>query len=761
MDYDFSKLNDREFEVLGASIIAKNLGKIVEIFKAGKDQGVDGRFWIGADKEGIIQCKHYVATPYKTLISKLESEEVDKIKKLNPQRYIFITSQKLSSLNKAEIKKLFHPYIKRQDEIFGYEDLNAFLLKKENQDIVEQNLKLWITSATVLDIIFNNAIKGRSESLIRDLQEKAYKYVITENHLKGLQILEQNNVIILTGEPGIGKTTLGDNLALYYASLGYEFCDIEENISEAENIFRDGEEKKILFYCDDFLGSMYYDAIANKRDSHIVKFINRILQNNSKKFILTSRTSILNKAFSISQIFQNQNIRDNEFLLKVENLTNFDKARILYNHIYHSNLRKEYIDEIYTSKRYREIINHRNFNPRIIEFITDSKKVGEISPTNYWKYIIKNLNEPQYIWADYFQTQTDDCVRALTFLTVFNNGKISEEKLRSSYNNFLKIHPINLGDNSDKSFDAVRKLASKSLLNRLQIEQNKFEYRLFNPSIADFVVSVYSSDNDLVLNILKSLETETSLKFFDTISYNKKVTKENSEIIQENLFQHFLEKKIKEKDWDFLILLSFHDFFNEKIICKIKYLLEQILIAEAPTGDRLYELLSILEDCEHELNFTDYTFLTGFINDEIDEDTMKNLLNFIEKFNINDADVLLHAEYQLKSLLENFAKNDLYIDFGSHVQQYYSPDDDETGIDMSGVESDADSSLKSYLADFNQSVVDLIDIDISKTIAILDLDRKVVDFLESYEPYSGRDDMASNYKGSQQYQDNIDQIFER
>ena len=51
MEYDFSKLNDREFEALAASVIEKEVEKKVEIFKAGKDGGVDGRFWIGEAKE--------------------------------------------------------------------------------------------------------------------------------------------------------------------------------------------------------------------------------------------------------------------------------------------------------------------------------------------------------------------------------------------------------------------------------------------------------------------------------------------------------------------------------------------------------------------------------------------------------------------------------------------------------------------------------------------------------------------------------------
>ena len=242
MEFDFSKLNDREFEALSASIIERILFKRVEIFKAGRDGGVDGRFWIGKDNEGIIQCKHYFETPYKNLISKLKSEEFQKVQKLNPSQYIFVTSKNLSKANKEEIQEIFDPFILREDDIYGREDLNRFLSKRENQDIVEQNFKLWITSTSILDSIYNNAIKGRSESTIREIKESNYKYAITENHQKGLKILEEKNVIILTGEPGIGKTTLADNLALIYIAKGYEFCDIEESISEAESLFRQKEK---------------------------------------------------------------------------------------------------------------------------------------------------------------------------------------------------------------------------------------------------------------------------------------------------------------------------------------------------------------------------------------------------------------------------------------------------------------------------------------------------------------------------------------
>ncbi|OPB98001.1 nSTAND3 domain-containing NTPase [Elizabethkingia occulta] len=763
MEYDFSKLNDREFEILAASVIEKELNDRVEIFKSGRDGGVDGRFWIGDKNEGIIQCKHYLDTPYSQLISKLKTEELAKVKKLNPSKYIFVTSKKLSRINKKEIKEIFQPYILTEGDIWGLEDLNTFLSKKENQDIVERNYKLWITSTKVLDILYNNAIKGRSQVTIREIEEKAYRYVITENHSKGLRILEENNVIILTGEPGIGKTTLADNLAIHYIAKGYEFCDIEENISEAESLFRDNEQKKILFYCDDFLGSNMYDAINNKKDSHIVKFINRIRKDNSKKFILTSRTNILNKAYSLSHIFQNLKIRDNEFLLTIENLTSIDKAKILYNHIYHSKLPKQFIDVIYEDKRYKDIIKHRNFNPRIIEFITDSSVIGDIKSDNYWTYIIKSLNNPEVIWEGYFQNQTDDFVRALTFLTVFNNGKITEDNLRNSYNTFLNIHPLNFSDNSDKSFESVRKLATKSLLNRNHIGDDNYEYVLFNPSIADFVLSAYSNEIDLICNILKSLDSEISIDYLYTLLRSEKINKKYQTKILENLFDFFFERKLNDEDWDFLTTLCYIDFFNDKVNLRIETFLNKLTNADNPIGERLWELLMILSEFEPKIKFQNFNFLYNFINDVYDEDTLKKLLDFVDENDIEDENILTQIDILLDKYLRNIVDiNDLDIDYIKHVNQTYNYYEGhlEIDVDINGIEDDIRDNLNSFLDGFNVNVLEKISFSTSSIVSDIDVDSKVTSYLESYEPEYDRPPYRG-YFSSGSGRDDIDAIFER
>ncbi len=81
VDYDFSTLNDKEFENLSIELISIDQNKRFERFKPGKDSGVDGRFYRDDGKEEIIQCKHYLKTGYKGLINLLKSEEKINVKK--------------------------------------------------------------------------------------------------------------------------------------------------------------------------------------------------------------------------------------------------------------------------------------------------------------------------------------------------------------------------------------------------------------------------------------------------------------------------------------------------------------------------------------------------------------------------------------------------------------------------------------------------------------------------------------------------------
>ncbi|WP_213928453.1 restriction endonuclease, partial [Serratia marcescens] len=128
-DYDFSVLNDKEFEKLAVELIGHQENASVERFTPGRDQGIDGRFYSSADDTVIIQAKHYAKTGFNGLLSKLKNDELPKIKKLSPNRYILITSVGLTPANKESIKTALHPYILSTTDIYGKEGINDLLTR--------------------------------------------------------------------------------------------------------------------------------------------------------------------------------------------------------------------------------------------------------------------------------------------------------------------------------------------------------------------------------------------------------------------------------------------------------------------------------------------------------------------------------------------------------------------------------------------------------------------------------------------------------
>ena len=116
--YSFESLSSLDFEELACDLLQKEWGKTLEIFKPGKDQGIDIRA-IETDSNTIVQCKHYVGSGFQTLLRNLKNEELPKIKKLAPERYVVATSVPLSPLNKTAIRKACAPYILSDADVLG------------------------------------------------------------------------------------------------------------------------------------------------------------------------------------------------------------------------------------------------------------------------------------------------------------------------------------------------------------------------------------------------------------------------------------------------------------------------------------------------------------------------------------------------------------------------------------------------------------------------------------------------------------------
>ncbi|MNM56706.1 hypothetical protein D3C81_678830 [compost metagenome] len=372
------------------------MGVRFERFKPGRDGGIDGRYFTPSGHEWVLQAKHWISTPMPQLMAHLKTVEAAKVAALKPERYILTLSHPLSTTNKAQIEAIFSLHANCRVEVFGREDLNDFLAA--HPKVERRHFKLWISSSTALINLINNAIDGRSNAMMKDIVEKSKIHVQTPSFASAIQVLEQLGTVIITGQPGIGKTTLAEQLILNYASRGFQLLCVSEDLREAEQAYL--AEQTQLFYFDDFLGKNYLEALTGHEGSQIVNFIRRVGRGKAtKKFVLTSRSTILNQGRILNDTFDHSNIDRNEMEIKLSSLSKLDKAHILYNHIWHSSLSPAYIEELYADKRYHTIIEHPNFNPRIIHFITDPQRLYNIPNEQYWGYINDMLQNPAKIWS--------------------------------------------------------------------------------------------------------------------------------------------------------------------------------------------------------------------------------------------------------------------------------------------------------------------------------------------------------------------------
>jgi len=515
VDYDFHQLNDKEFEVLCTDLLSAHFGLHIERYKQGKDGGIDGRFFSNKENTVIIQCKHYLKSGINALISKIKIEEKTKVDKLSPSRYILTTSIPLLPSDKKKILTALHPHIKTEADIFGQEDLNSILTL--NDYILKKNYKLWFHGSIILEKILNNDAHQNNTHKIKEISDNNKKYVITKNHELAKELLEKNHTIIIKGAPGIGKTTLAEQLCYEYLSDGYELCTIEEKIVEGDIQFN--PKIKQIFYFDDFLGDVIFDTRNNNNSSRITRFIKRILHSDNKKFILTSRSNILNEARNSISAFTNENIDLHEFEIDIQSLNNIDKAKILYNNIWHNNIDESFKEKIYTDKNYLKIIHHKNYNPRIISFITDSYKIKTIFEKDYWNYIVATLNNPKDVWHNVFQIQLDEISRTLIIAIAINENAIgykgiSEEEIK---NIFHKI------SDSTTTFNDITKKLTGALLNRSIKSNKEVEFTLFDPSIRDYILFNYKNEFGLlskIINIDKKTETLKNIRYY---LYNSKI----------------------------------------------------------------------------------------------------------------------------------------------------------------------------------------------------------------------------------------------
>lgn len=430
MSRNFSSLNGADFEDLVRDLIGEELGIRFEAFCAGPDGGIDGRHAPSAAKAPtILQAKHMEGSTFAALKGAMRKERAS-IDRLVLSRYVLATSRPLTPANKEALASEIGPALLSESDIVGPNDLEALL--RRHPSIEKAHIKLWLSSAAILDRVVRSASHAYAAISKEEIEAKVKVYVQNPSFAEASERLEKHHLLIISGPPGVGKTTLGEMIA--YAYLGQDW-DLVPIRSLEDGFAAINDTRKQVFLFDDFLGKIALDrqALASK-DSDLTRFMNRVRRSPNARFILTTRAYIFEDARRLSENLADQRLDVTKYVLDVGVYARRIRARILYNHLVVAGTPIVHVQALIHSGKIPEIIDHKNYNPRIIEWMTDAVHIQDVEPGDYANAFLTMLKNPLRLWDNAFRTHIDDKCRQLLFAMFFcSENSVDRDTLRQAY----------------------------------------------------------------------------------------------------------------------------------------------------------------------------------------------------------------------------------------------------------------------------------------------------------------------------------------
>lgn len=503
MSHNFAALSPSDFERLCADLLSAELGESFELFSAGPDGGIDMR--CNSEEKGLLigQAKHY--NNKNNLKQVVKTTEVPKVERLNPDRYFLLTSCLLNPADKDLLFNLLKPYCINTGDIWGKDDLNHRL--SINPEVLRRHVKLWLQDESQLQAVLNNDLYQISNQRKSELEDELMDFAF-HPFINDLQThLENNNILLITGEAGTGKSTTCGYLGLQLAAQGYELHILRDtpSIKGAWHLLQ--TEKKQCFILDDFLGATFLDIKEIlELESSLVSLLNKSKKSNSNlKIIIASRDYVINQAKERLPKLATWLQKNNQQLtreIKYSAIENSAKADILYNIIHFSALESSHQQEFLDNNKYWDIIYNKHFNPRLIKSLIQQNQGNINKPL--MPELMKGLENPTLYWENTFQRLSREAQCFLYTLAVTSIQRvIAEEELSNAYAAiYRELHGC---------YPPV--LSLQAAINELEpnliVSREKYNILWFsfsNPSIQDMVQNYLAQQpgiQDAIINSMK------------------------------------------------------------------------------------------------------------------------------------------------------------------------------------------------------------------------------------------------------------------
>lgn len=585
---NWSNLSDYEFEQLVGDLLGTDLGFRFERFTRGRDGGIDLRYIPPQRKKpDIVQAKHYQGSTYAALRSAVR-KEAGRLRdlKMSTASYRLVSSRGLTPDNKSELAQILRPWVKRDDMVLGREDIEHLL--DQHPNVERRHVKLWLGSSTQLAALLRAGTHSRSRVLAQDIVRTLPLYVQGQSFEEASDRLQDHNVLLISGPPGIGKTTLARMLVGASVETGYEPIEVSRDVDEAWDVW-DAEVPQIFLY-DDFLGRTMLGALSKNKDSRLLSFMREIAGSPRSRLVLTTREYILQEAARTFEAFRRHGLTTSRFLLALPSYSTVERARILHNHVWHSQLPMSAKEELATDRGYRQIVQHENFNPRLTEYITglQAGHPVRLSAGDSWlRFAVDALDHPDEIWRQAFERELGETEQQLLLCLVTMPDEAEVGDLERAFDSWAQV--IGLPPQANRFESAMKVLDDSFTRSRLR-EGGVLFTSVSNPGLVDFVSrQLAASAERASLAARGAIFFEQIQRLWQIIDFGSKATLEaiyQSEDISDAI------RRLVEQPGTTWVRVGHHygpdryERINESSDARLAWLLRMAQASELPVGVR-------------------------------------------------------------------------------------------------------------------------------------------------------------------------------
>lgn len=492
----------RAFQDLCSQVCEVVLQRPVEIFREAQDGGQDAVFLVpggSAEARSIatVQCKH-TSDPTKALKTSDLNAELEHIEQLiadgQADTYVFMTNMSIDAPVAAAMRARLSALGIRKPHILG----RQFLIRSIRSSARLRALVPQVYGLGDLTSIIDARISEQSRALLDNWIPKLKTYVPTRAHRDAVRAIGEHRIVLLLGNPSSGKSAIGAIIS----TIASEDPDHTVLALTSPRDFEAGwnpNDPGRFFWIDDAFGS------NNLRDDFVQDWAAvfpkiRAAIGHGNRFLLTSRKHIYEAAHRRLGQRNLQQFSDRSAIVDVGELTQEEKAQILYNHINYGRQTQSWKSSV--KPHLAAVAAVQEFLPGIAERLGDPNFTKSLAPRE--EPLVRFMREPREHLVDTLNALDELLLAALILVYVhqgvFNSVAFDQEAAKA------------VSELTEHSLPKIQECFSDLRGSFLKVSGTSWTFA--HPTIADALTDILRQKPFMMAALLRGATIDTILGSF-------------------------------------------------------------------------------------------------------------------------------------------------------------------------------------------------------------------------------------------------------